>query len=178
MKLAAVAFAFAVAVAVPTVLGLAASPARADDDLPTDTPATRAGEAWLKAMLAPGGSVAAPSKDRPLDYLVDNGQKSCKALRSGTAKDFKALAKLKKCVTDSYKAIGEVGVVQWFQLPSAATVQAVFPPKLGKRIKALAQGATIVEGRHTGDGLDMDVYLALDADSHVRAIFLTEEGFE
>jgi hypothetical protein len=168
------------AAVVASCFALAPSAARAqDDDLPTDTPATRAGEAWMKAMLAPGGSVAAPSKDRPLEYLVDNGQKACRALKAGgTAKDFKTLAKLKSCAVASYKAIGESSTTQWFQLPSAATVLASFPSKYGKKIRAAAKGATIVEGHHVGDGLNMDVYLALDADNHVRAIWLTEEGFE
>lgn len=161
-----------------TCLGLSSARADDGDDMPTDTPATHAAEAWMKAMLAPGGSVAAPSKDRPLDYVTDNGTKSCKAMRAGTIKDFKVLSKLKKCVVDSYKAIGESSVQQFFQLPSPATVLAVFPPKQAKRIRAAAKDATIVQSHYVGDGLNLDAYLALDADNHVKAIWLTEEGFE
>lgn len=159
-------------------LGL--SSARADDDEPkTDTAATRAGEAWMKAMLAPGGSVAAPSKERPLDFVVANGTRSCRALKTGTAKDFKLLAKLKTCAVDSHKAIGSSTTTQWFELPDGlGTVLGIFPAKYAKKIKAAARDATIVQGHYVGDGLNMDAYLALGADGKVKALWLTEEAFE
>ena len=53
-----------------------------------------------------------------------------------------------------------------------------FPAKNGKALRAQAQGSTIVSGHYSGDGLNFDVYLSLDAKNHVHALWLTEEAFE
>ncbi|CAN5916779.1 hypothetical protein BH11MYX3_BH11MYX3_30010 [soil metagenome] len=160
---------------------LGASIARADDEPKFDTPKAKFGEAWMTAMLAPGGSVAAPSKDKPLDYLVSNPYKPCKTLKIGTATDFKALARLKPCVVASYKGISKTPVTgQWMELGADAveTLKSTFGAKYAKQIIAETKDSTIVEGHYSGDGLNMDVYLALDRDNHVHAIWLTQDSFE
>ncbi len=171
---------FTAALIATTWFGLAT--ARADDDEPlTDTAATKAGERWMTAMLAPGGAVAAPSKEQPLDYVTSNKTKSCKALKAGAAKDFKAAAKLKTCVVDSYKRATKDKIPgQWFELRAADLDGAVarFPAKNGKALRAQAKDSTIVTGHDSGDGLNFDVYLSLDAKNHVHALWLTEEAFE
>ncbi|HVV85304.1 MAG TPA: hypothetical protein VHE35_19715 [Kofleriaceae bacterium] len=163
------------------LVGIASERARADDDEPkVDTPKAKAGEAWMGGMLAPGGSVAAPSKDKPLDYVTANGTKSCRALKQGTAKDIKALMKLKTCVVDSYKAANHGDPIpgQWMELTDPNQAVSAFPAKYARKLKAQAKGSTIVEGHYSGDGLNFDVYLALDGDDNVHAIWLTEEAFE
>lgn len=159
------------------------APALADPGDPQfETPRAKAGEVWMTAMLAPGGAVAAPSKDKPLDYVAANRTKSCKAMKSGTAKDVKAVLKLKTCVVDSYKAAaGKESIKgQWAEYPAdgIAAVASAFPASFAKQIQAQAKGSTVVEGHYSGNGLNFDAYLAMDADNHVHAIWITEEAFE
>jgi len=160
---------------------LGASVAHADDDDPLlDTAGTKAGEAWMSAMLAPGGAVAAPSKDRPLDYVVINSTKACKAVKTGTAKDFKVAMKLKTCLTATYKALAQTAPPgDWTELRASGLASMVsgFPTKYGKKIKAGAADSTIIQGHYVG-GVNMDVFLALDAYRHVHAIWVSEEHYE
>lgn len=162
-------------------LWMSISTARADDDEPlVDTPAVKAGQGWMKAMLAPGGAVAAPSKDKPLDYVITTAPKSCKALRTGTAKDFKVSMKLKTCIVDSYKEINATIDGQWRELRASdmTSLFAAFPGKYQKKLKAGVKGSTIVNAHFPGDGLNFDVYLALDADGHVHAVWAMQEAYE
>ena len=158
-----------------------ASLAHADDDEPLqDTPAITRGQGWMKALLAPGGGIAAPSKEKPLEYLVINSTKACKAMKTGTAKDFKVTMKLKTCMVATYKAISPTPVdAQWTELRESGipTMVGLFPAKYGKQLKAAAKDAKIVAAHYAGQGVNMDVYLAV-GDGRIRAIWVREEQFE
>ncbi len=154
--------------------------ARADDEPLHDTPAITKAQGWMKAMLAPGGAVAAPSKEQPLEYLVINSIKACKAMKSGTAKDFKVAAKLKTCVVAAYKAISSAPIeAQWSELrdEDLPGLYSAFPPAHTKQLQAGAKGAKVVSAHYPGDGKNMDAFLVV-ADGRIRALWLREEAFE
>ena len=151
-----------------------------DEEPLQDTPAITKGQGWMKAMLAPGGAVAAPTKEQPLEYVVINSTKACKAMKTGTAKDFKVAGKLKTCLVATYKAISPTPVeAQWTELRDGDVPAklALFPSKYKKQLKAAATGAKIVAAHYSGAGVNMDVFLVV-ADARVRAIWVREEQFE
>jgi hypothetical protein len=53
-----------------------------------------------------------------------------------------------------------------------------FDKKLHKGMKAVAEGATIVDAQHIGEGQTMSVFVVLAKDGSVRAVWMRHGDFE
>jgi hypothetical protein len=152
------------------ILCALASPAFADD-----TPQIKFARGWMQAMLAPGGAIAAPSKDRPLPYFVNVETKSCKKLKSGTATDGKAATQLKKCITDTYKLIGKAPESLFVMYPTPKDLYVEFPMQLAGKIKPVLEGAKVAQAQYLGLQHNLNVYFVFAPDDKLRAVLVTEE---
>ncbi|HEY4176385.1 MAG TPA: hypothetical protein VGM90_06120 [Kofleriaceae bacterium] len=166
-------------IAAALVVASFATVARADEDDGFDTPKALAGKAWVMTVLKKDAAVDAPTKDKPLDYVVVGSAKECKSVKQGAAKDDKAFAKLRTCLIADFKANGGTEG-QWMEIrpKQLDDVISELPRKYAKVLKAQAKDSTIVEGHFSGDGVNTDIFLALDASNHPHALWLAETQFE
>jgi hypothetical protein len=147
------------------LLLLLTASALADPAKGHDTLAVKAARAWLATVLDAKATVAAPSKDKPLDYVIASPAKSCEALRSGHATTAAAATRVQKCMVDTWKSLADSppatrAVREWEPDKGFGG----FDKKYHKGMKASAKDATIVQAEHIGDGFTMTVSIVVAKD--------------
>ena len=159
------------------VLMIVAATARAEPE--KATPAENAASAWLAALVDPKGAIAAPTKDKPLDYLIDSPAKSCRALKAGRATTPAEAGRVKKCVFDTWKGLADgptpaSAAREW----DADKTFDGWDRKYRKRMKEVARDATIVSIQYIGSGYTMNSSIVAAKDGTVRAIWMEHGEFE
>ena len=131
----------------------------------------KAARAWQAAVRA-STPTPPPTKDKPLDFTLTNvATKSCKGMKKGHITDAPKVAKLHRCLVDTWKAnAAEPTFRDWTteDLPAAQK----------KAFDALGKDATLVLAEFMGDGEKLDLLIAMSADATVRAIWLEQSAFE
>jgi hypothetical protein len=137
---------------------------------PTDMSKITAGQKWVSSLLDP--KAVAPTKATPVDYVVyASASKLCRGLDKGTAKDDKALAKLKACLVDTFDDLAQGHAeAEWSEVP-ANSVAKQFAKKYVPIITTGAKGKTVVAGHFDVADNDVWIYVALDDKQQVHAVW-------
>jgi hypothetical protein len=153
------------------------STAGAEEDV--ETPAVKAAKAWHATMLDSMTGTVEVSKDKPLEYLVENvPTKSCRGLVNGRATAPAAILKLKRCLMDTRKSLSNPPPTADFRDFPIDAAMGGFDAKYRKNMKAIAKDGTVIVSAYIGDGMVMRVRLVVGPDSTIRAVWVDYNEFE
>lgn len=161
------------------VLTVLAATARAEPAPEPEPPAIKAATAWMAAALDPKAGLGAPSKARPLHYLLDSPLKACRGLAHGYATTAATARQIKRCLIDTWRTVAEPPrAADSFHVWEPARAFESFDDKSQKEVQSVARDATIVLAQYGGNGVKMDAWLVVGKDGAVRAIWMDRSVFE
>lgn len=134
------------------------------------------GSAWFMKAVK-GEEATAPTKEAPLEFVLDAAERSCRGVRSGTAKDKKKLVKVQKCLREVYTNLAAEGesvkaMEAWKEVPLNDLLDTL-EGKAATKAKGVAAERKVIFGRFdAGQGVDMNVYIAVGSDGVVAGVWV------
>ena len=136
--------------------------------------AIAAARTWYGGMLAQDGSVPAPSKSKPVHYLMPGDLASCASVKAGKATSAAVLKKVGACLAAVQKEMADDAPPHMWEVTIIDVVEVGFAKRHHKNIEAAAKGATLVNAVLEGNAAD--IYMAVAPDGTIRGVWVSQNA--